>query len=390
MTKVTSLLTLAASAFLATAFFATPANAQQCPGPGDQFYKNDAFPDVPAGALPIGLVTGLCPGEGAAAVFDIVGGPQTLSLVGIPYGSPLPGSDAVVNIQVFDNVTFAGGVPDMSNKVFDLAVDAGINVQVPVGGISTFDMTPYSVEVSGPRFAVAVIMEFNPNGSCTGGYTANFFTDATVCQSEKSLIFIQGQGWEDSITANVMGIPLCPFFFSGSWAIRACTTESPAAMLNHSCFQTTPHYQGGIVDLLPSTAASDPMGTGVQIEAQNGPSGEFGFFLVSSVGTSVTPLFNGVLCLGTPLGRYNANIATNQSLPQLNSIGQFDGAGILQNIAGTSNTGTGFTIPLELPFSPPGQTIQPGETWFVQLWYRDQMGGSPSANFSNVCAFTMP
>jgi len=89
--------------------------------------------------------------------------------------------------------------------------------------------------------------------------------------------------------------------------------------------------------------------------------------------------------------RYNPQVATNQGLPQLNSLGQFDGAGQFQNLSGTSTVGSGFDVPTELPFSPAGKVIAPGDTCFFQVWYRDQdMGGGSSANFSDMVEATFP
>ena len=57
-------------------------------------------------------------------------------------------------------------------------------------------------------------------------------------------------------------------------------------------------------------------------------------------------------------------------------------------------SGNGFDVPVELPFSPPGQVINPMETWYFQVWYRDQLPPLPnpgsSANFSNMAEATFP
>ena len=132
-------------------------------------------------------------------------------------------------------------------------------------------------------------------------------------------------------------------------------------------------------------------GSGLHIDAAGGPPSEFGFVIMSSDGSASTNLFQGVLCLGTPQGRYNPQVAANQGLPQLNSLGQFDAAGVFQNLVGTSVAGSGFDVPSELPFSPAGQTIASGDTYFFQVWYRDQDGGGgPSANFSDTIEATFP
>ncbi len=122
-------------------------------------------------------------------------------------------------------------------------------------------------------------------------------------------------------------------------------------------------------------ASSDMSGSGVfHIEAEGGPLDQFGMVIVSA--TSIDPgipVSDGALCLGAPIGRYGTTAG-----PGLNSIGRFDAAGVLQNLFGTSTTGTGFDVPAVLP-SPPGGIISTGSTWHFQLWYRD---GSNS-NFSN-------
>ena len=64
-----------------------------------------------------------------------------------------------------------------------------------------------------------------------------------------------------------------------------------------------------------------------------------------------------------------------------------------QNTAGTgtSTGGFGFDVPVEAPFAPPGMFIQSGDTWYFQLWYRDQdMTGAPTSNFSNMVEAVFP
>tara|TARA_R110002073_G_scaffold17992_1_gene66846 strand:+ start:7032 stop:8900 length:1869 start_codon:yes stop_codon:yes gene_type:complete len=157
-----------------------------------------------------------------------------------------------------------------------------------------------------------------------------------------------------------------------------------------SCDPAADHYLGDFVKLETSSFGSG-VGSGLHIEAIDGPADEFGFLLASPDGSASLAIFQGVFCLGAPQGRYNPNAATNQGNPSLNSLGQFDGAGILQNIVGTSTTGSGFDVPVALPFSPAGMMIGPGDTYFFQCWYRDKdAGGAASANFSNVIGVTFP
>ena len=77
----------------------------------------------------------------------------------------------------------------------------------------------------------------------------------------------------------------------------------------------------------------------------------------------------------------------------MNSLGRFDAGGVLQNLAGnaTSTGGSGYDVPAELPYSPAGQVIQPGDTWSFQCWYRDQVTTpGDSANFSNAIDVLFP
>tara|TARA_R110002096_G_scaffold123870_3_gene267848 strand:- start:31621 stop:32796 length:1176 start_codon:yes stop_codon:yes gene_type:complete len=164
-------------------------------------------------------------------------------------------------------------------------------------------------------------------------------------------------------------------------------------LINVTCDPASDHFLGDYVKLDDSSFGSG-VGSDLHIDAKDGPSGEFGFLLVSSDGSANLSVFNGVLCLGNPQGRYNPQVATIQGLAQLNSLGQFDANGDLVNIVGTSNSGFGFDVPSELPFSPSGQVITPGSTLYFQCWYRDQTPPLPSpgssANFSNVIEVTFP
>jgi hypothetical protein len=169
-----------------------------------------------------------------------------------------------------------------------------------------------------------------------------------------------------------------------------CPATSSIAI---SCDPALPHYAGGTAKL-DTSAFGSGRGSGLRLQATDGPAGEFGFFLVSAAATSNLSVFNGTLCLDSPTARYNVQVATNQLNPSLNSVGVFGANGVLQNLSGTSTSGTGFDVPLELPYAPSGQLIQPGDTWIFQLWFRDQTPPLPnpgsSANFTNAVEVTFP
>jgi len=95
--------------------------------------------------------------------------------------------------------------------------------------------------------------------------------------------------------------------------------------------------------LIPQTS------TTMRLRANDLPGGEFGYFLVAdSAGFVQPPGAAGNLCLSGKVGRFAS---------QLQNSG---GAGTFWIDFHTSN----------LPTSPPS-SIQPGETWHFQAWFRD-------------------
>ena len=135
--------------------------------------------------------------------------------------------------------------------------------------------------------------------------------------------------------------------------------------------------------ILSATDLASGVGSGVHLAVSDGPSGEFGYFLVGTAPEVLNPLpiSNGLLCLSTAggngLGRYNFGVLTN-------SLGQFDAAGDFQNQSGTATSagGFGFDIPLDNPI-PGLPSITPGTTLHFQMWYRDTPAGMGQSNLSN-------
>ena len=122
---------------------------------------------------------------------------------------------------------------------------------------------------------------------------------------------------------------------------------------------------------------SGSAGSGLRLLANQGPSNQFGYFLIGSTRSEPgVALGNGRLCLsdsgGAIIGRYNHQGSRN-------STGRFDGSGIFQKLVGTSSSGIGFDVPLSTPFSG-GGTLSGGVRANFQLWHREPNGQS---NFSN-------
>ena len=162
----------------------------------------------------------------------------------------------------------------------------------------------------------------------------------------------------------------------------------------YPCNTPNEHYFGDSVLLLDSGI---PIGltSGVHVDAVGGPTGAFGFFLMSANATTPVTVGQGLLCLTTPIARLNSTTASYAGNPAFNSLGQFDlaGSGAFVNISGTApqTGGFGFDVPAELPppFGP--GLVQPGERWWLQLWYRDRdANGNAVSNFSSAVEIEIP
>lgn len=303
-------------------------------------------------------------------------------------GPAPPGDSCVDTIQISGEGVFAWDNTGMSTSAFDgnlttgstlcwgsnsttILHDVFLTWTAPCGGSYSFFVT--SPNVTNTKRNLHLLGDCSAN--CVSGIDDTFFSPfqfaANVAEGDELLIQIGSTipGDTGAGTVEILNT-------AGPCAACGCTTPL--------CIPPNPHYLGGSVTLANSSYPSG-VGSDLHIEATGGPAGEFGFVLVSAGGNLNLSIFQGVLCLEAPQGRYNPSIAANSGIPALNSIGQFDAAGVLQNLVGTSTTGSGFDVPAELPYTPPGQAINPGETWFFQVWYRDQDSlGAPSANFSDM------
>lgn len=140
------------------------------------------------------------------------------------------------------------------------------------------------------------------------------------------------------------------------------------------------------VNTLLTGEMTAPGGSGLHLDAFDGPPLQFGFFMIGSgLADPAYPISGGNLCLsltgGNAIGRYSMVGGG------FNSIGQFDASGTFVNMAGTSTTGLGYDVPLNAPL-PGMPTLSPGTTWFFQLWHRDGAAGPGISNFSNALCVT--
>jgi len=98
----------------------------------------------------------------------------------------------------------------------------------------------------------------------------------------------------------------------------------------------------------------------VTLLAEQLPANQFSYFINSmNTGFTFPPGSQGILCLGSGIGRWNSNVL---------------------------NTGSGsLSMPIDLTSVPtPGGpvAVQPGETWHFQLWFRD-MNPTATSNFTD-------
>jgi hypothetical protein len=217
------------------ALLGSAALAQTCSSGTDLFLKNDNLPQVP-GTQTVSVIPGLCDGEAMGCVFDVSGQQYSNEVkVKMCAGAYInvanaSGIAAIVNLQIYDGITWSGNIPTLGTQVFDFENASGANIQFNSSGINTVDISNFNVRCTSGKLVVVFEMLMNTaSGSCATGYQTNFATDNTLpaCSApcsplRKNLIYIQGQGWRDPMTATVSGIPICSCYYAGNWIIRAC------------------------------------------------------------------------------------------------------------------------------------------------------------------------
>jgi hypothetical protein len=334
-------------------------------------------------------------------------------LLGQPGNCP---SSTAVEFNGFDAYVDIPPSPSLDALLSDFTVAAWVNLNVDQlmrifssqrqacnGALAAWAYGP--LNGGGIRFTTLGVQDYNQASSVTPGvwhhiavvfdaaFQAHFYLDGApqgtiggTAPANASAI-----GW----FIGVLDLTCASEFFNGRiddvqvYAGSASTADiqflfqNPCSVIGGGGAQITlacdpaNNHSGGTYAKLDD---SDDSGPGVlHLECTDGPVGQFGYFLVSATlndpGTSIS---NGMLCLGSPIGRY-APAAGGA----LNSIGQFDGSGVLQSLVGNSTVGSGYDVLAALP-QPPGGTIMSGDTWYFQCWYRD---GNRS-NFSNTACVT--
>jgi hypothetical protein len=328
--------TLLLAAALCSGLLLTPLTAQGCTTSGGTFWKRDTLPITPSGLTAVSVIQGMCEGESAGVVFEMPASMsvQRITQVVAPWGAALGvnGFQAVLDVEVYDGVSFSGANVNMGTLVFSLSQAATANMQVSSHALNTLDTSTYNIIVGAAaptgsppvrRFAICFRTDVNlhPSGTCATGWPANFFTDnsqqptfpftcnGVITPQRTSIIEIQGQGWRDAALATVTGIPLCPIYYSGVWCIRACSEDAFPAFYNQAgngCPSSA-----GVSQLIPATLPR--LGQTMFVIVNNMPL-SFGLMIT---GTSNVVSGFGPLPLDmTPFGLTNCTLYTSADVLQ--------------------------------------------------------------------------
>lgn len=115
---------------------------------------------------------------------------------------------------------------------------------------------------------------------------------------------------------------------------------------------------------LAAYGSTDAAENDLRLRAVDLPAHAFGLLISGRVDGSA-PLLEGVLCLGSPLGRH---------LESVTSSGAAGEVELAVDLAAMPVASPPFTA-----------AVMPGETWYFQWWHRDVVAG-PTANLSNAIA----
>lgn len=342
---------------LAAALLALPISSLTAQGcTTGTFWQRDSLPAIPT-SIPTGVsvIQGMCEGESAGIVFEMPANMpvQKITKVVAPWGAAFgaTGFQAALDVEVYDGVSFSGQNVNMGQLVFSLTQTANQNMQATSHGLNELDTSVYNIIVGAQppvggvrRFAICFRMDlnFHPTGSCATGWPANFFTDNTqapsfpftcnpnITPTGTSIIQISGQGWRDAALASVTGIPLCPIYYAGVWAIRCCSEDAfPATFASYGagCATSigTPQLLNAALPRLGTTMITNvtnmPIGLGLMITGVSNQSSSLGF-LPLDLGPFGMPscflrtsmeLTDGLLTFGTT-GSWSLNIPNQVAL----------------------------------------------------------------------------
>ena len=201
----------------------------------------------------------------------------------------------------------------------------------------------------------------------------------------QSLALMEGGNWVDKtipLTAWDSGTDSGPNFTSGN---QDTNPAQPISLINDGVFNpgnplgtmtftriglgssfcdpAVPNSTGLSAEII--ALGSGQAGDALTLGAEAMPSNQFGYFLVATgTGSAMPAGSNGVLCLGTNIGRFNA-------LSQIRNSG---GDGQFSLVVDTN----------ALPLNPSAPAVT-GQTYHFQAWFRENGGTS---NFTDATSVT--
>ena len=263
------------------------------------------------------------------------------------------------------------GVAQGYVTVFEYQHPNWVEVQTLVAGDGELDdRFGRSLAVDGDRVLVGAPGD-DDNGSQAGAiYVFERFGGGPWTETQK---FLPADGHPNASLGEEMSVGL-----SGSRALMGSRFHSLSANLTGSAyfvdvagcvgtnFCTAERNSTGQASTLEASGSSLVVANNLTLRAKRLPPNQFGIFLVGQDPvTQVTPMVSqGNLCLATMIGRYNA-------------VSQIRFSGTAGEFA--------LTLDLIDTPSPIGPfSIQAGETWYFQAWYRDFEPGLGSvSNFTD-------
>lgn len=303
-------------------------------------------------------------GAGATVYFDLTAN-AAFEITGFEINTSTAAGTSI-GLEVWTSTSSYDGIElDMSQWTM-VAVDDGL-------GFAAGNNMPSVITLATPF----VIPAGTTGVALVGVNTGHRYTDGNGSNQVHANGVLTLEGGSSSGSA-FTGLLFNPRVFNGS------VCGAPAGAGNTFCDPNTTNSTGLPCEITGTMTA--PGGSGLHLEATQGPPSEFGYFLIGTASSDPgIQVSNGFLCLavggGNGFGRYNVTGGP------FNSVGQFDASGVLQNLPGTSSTGTGFDVPISVPTTGTPQ-ITAGSTWHFQFWYRDGTAGAGTSNFSNGVSVT--
>ncbi|MCB9908356.1 MAG: hypothetical protein H6830_11610 [Planctomycetes bacterium] len=212
---------------------------------------------------------------------------------------------------------------------------------------------------------------------CGSGYGSSALVSGFTSSDDENLVWTNSTGADMAVVLEVQVWAASPGNCNHyDLVVAGASGRGIGSAGTPFCDPMDPNSTG--VPTVMTASFGSGTGSGLHLEALDGPPGQFGYFLVGNAASDPGIVVSqGRLCLaidgGNALGRYNLGLGEG------NSLGIFDAAGVLQNLLGTSATGSGFDVPASLPLAG-SPTLHAGDTWHFQLWHRESAGAS---NFSN-------